>query len=172
MDSTEAVIQGATAIVALAALGTAVWEGVVTRRHNRLSVQPHLSISHHLAGSRGRFGLTVSNDGLGPALVTGCVVEVDGQPMKEDGGNGWEAAITTIGLRGRDLNFTTIAPDGVIRAGDYVWLLWTPATDETKRQISEVTVAFRRLCVRISYESMYRSRGVATYGIPRAARTG
>jgi hypothetical protein len=160
MLTTDQVIALAAALIALAALGIAVWEGVMSRRHDRLSVGPLLVLRHHLGGSRGSLGLTISNEGLGPAVVTKCILEVDGEPCKEDGDNGWEAAISLLGLRDFRPRYTTVAPDGIIRPGDTVWLLSTTVTED---HVSGLSKALSRLNVRVSYESIYKDRKVATY---------
>ena len=160
--STEAIIQGAAALTALAALGVAVWEGMTARRHSRLSVRPYLIITEHFAGSRGRLGLTVSNEGLGPALVTGYSVHVDGRPTDE-AADCWESAVESLPFPGV-VNLTVIGPGGIVRAGDLVWLLWTPFTDENFKQVDRLRGSINRLGVSIRYESMYGSRDVARYG--------
>ena len=158
---TEGIIQGAAALTALAALGVAVWEGMMARRHSRLSVRPYLIITEHFAGSRGRLGLTVSNEGLGPALVTKYSVRVDGQPMRQE--NSWQSAVQDLPFPGI-VNVTVIGPGGIIRAGDLVWLLWVPFTDETFKQVDELRYSIRRLGLSVTYESMYGSRDVSHYG--------
>jgi hypothetical protein len=101
-------------------LGCCCMGGCSTRRHNRLSVAPLLSIRHHLHGSHERFGLTASNDGPGPALVTQCLLEIDGSSVEERGDNGWKSAITALGLSELNFGCTTIAPHGVIGSGETV----------------------------------------------------
>lgn len=155
--ATDNVIAVASTVIALAALAVAVWEGVATRRHNRLSVAP--SVEH----SPSRFGLTASNDGPGPALVTQCLLEIDGSSVEERGDNGWESAITALGLRELNFGYTTMAPHGVIRSGETVWLLSTPKTEEAEQHIKEITDAFGHLDVRISYESVYGDKKVEAY---------
>jgi len=80
-------------VIALAALVLAVWEGVMERRHNRLSVAPRLTIRLHAGDSLGMLGCTVSNEGLGPAIVTNCLIKVDGKAMENKGDDGWNAAL-------------------------------------------------------------------------------
>jgi hypothetical protein len=60
----------ATTVIALAALVISFWTGYETRRHNRLSVKPILGIKGKTAPGP-EYGLILSNDGAGPALVTG-----------------------------------------------------------------------------------------------------
>lgn len=156
------VIAISSVVIALAALVFSIHEGRATRRHNRLSVMPRVSVHHHLSGRQGMLGIAASNDGLGPAVVTDCVVEVDGTLMKNDGDNGWEAALTTLDLRRFQFAYRTIAPDGTIPIEGTVWLVSTPATPD-KAGHPDIGLAFRRLNVRLSYESMYGDRRIAVY---------
>ena len=59
-------------VVALLALGAAIWQGIISRRHNRISVTP--MIVHHVDTDIRRDGISVSikirNVGSGTALVT------------------------------------------------------------------------------------------------------
>lgn len=57
----------ASAVIALSALGVAVWQGYIGRRHNILSVQPRLQI--HIDTIDGLL-YRLENQGLGPAIVT------------------------------------------------------------------------------------------------------
>ena len=83
-------------LVALAAFIVAFWQGLLTRRHNRLSVTPHLSCQSHLGGTSGRFGLTVSNFGIGPARIKQVAVFVDDEKMEGSDDDGWEDAIDKL----------------------------------------------------------------------------
>ena len=169
--SPDNIIDICAAVIALAALALAVWQGVAMQRHNRLSVMPRLTLHHHLAGSRGELGIAVSNDGLGPAIVTDCTLEVDGKVMPVENDNGWETAITSLNLEAFKFRYTTIAPHGVIPTGGTVWLLSTPATDTMRSRADEIQVAFQRLNVRLCYQSMYGDGREVTYQQTQDART-
>jgi hypothetical protein len=56
--------------------------GPATRQHNRISVRPFLEL--RVGVSQGRTaGLQLINAGLGPAVITGTVLMLDGQPLGE-----------------------------------------------------------------------------------------
>lgn len=61
-----------TIIIALLALGAVIWQGIIFRRHNKISVTP--MIVHHIDTNISNNGIYVSlkirNVGSGPALVT------------------------------------------------------------------------------------------------------
>lgn len=63
-------------IVALAAIGLSVWEGLENRRHNRLSVLPHLDPierTQRETDSTYIVRLAIENTGLGPAVLENVI---------------------------------------------------------------------------------------------------
>jgi hypothetical protein len=58
----------ASAVVALCALGTSIWQGFLSRRHNILSVRPHIEIVLR-AKDDPVFAIDLINNGLGPAFI-------------------------------------------------------------------------------------------------------
>ncbi|EKO3514171.1 hypothetical protein SKP08_002709 [Vibrio fluvialis] len=61
----------ASSIIALCALIFAIWQGLKQRKHDRLSVKPHIDIfeeRHHL-NNNVSFFLELQNNGLGPAII-------------------------------------------------------------------------------------------------------
>jgi hypothetical protein len=70
-----------TIIIAVVAIGLAMWEGTENRRHNRLSVVPRLGggidTGRNPDGEYVR--LSVENTGLGPAVITLFRVHFDGE---------------------------------------------------------------------------------------------
>jgi len=64
-------------IIALSALVVSIWEGIQNRKHNRLSVRPHLRIDRSTyVGSPAK--ITIGNNGLGTAIVQSFTVHCDG----------------------------------------------------------------------------------------------
>jgi hypothetical protein len=64
-------------IISLLALCVSLWQGYETRRHHRLSVRPLLSQYVSLHPGADKLGFSVSNEGLGPAIMKKCKVAVD-----------------------------------------------------------------------------------------------
>lgn len=67
-------------IIALCALFLTLYHGLQTRKHNRLTVRPHLttfSHSHLEQGACIRFKANLANRGLGPAIIKGFHLVVD-----------------------------------------------------------------------------------------------
>ncbi|MEO9523585.1 hypothetical protein [Marinobacter alexandrii] len=68
----------ASVVIALSAMGVAIWQGYVSRKHNILSVRPRLQV--HLDGRNG-IVLTLQNHGLGPAIVKGFSIKYAGEEI-------------------------------------------------------------------------------------------
>lgn len=160
MLAADDIIAIATVVVAIVALGVALWEGKISRRHNRLSVMPLLTIRHHLGGSQRFLGLSVANDGLGPALITACTLEVDGRVIQDPDYDAWEAAVSSLGLHHISPRVRTFGRKEVIRSGDAVWLLSAAITDD---HAAALDAALRRVNVRVAYESIHGDKRESIY---------
>jgi len=55
--------------ISLLALVAAIYHGVATRKHFRLSIKPHLSFEFGKIPDTDFFHITVTNQGLGPAII-------------------------------------------------------------------------------------------------------
>ena len=75
-------------IVAFVALGLALWQFWVLRKHNRLSVRPYLTAGYKADPADtlsdkgiGSFKVEVINNGIGPAIINDCFIEIDGKKV-------------------------------------------------------------------------------------------
>lgn len=82
----QIVVGIASTMIALCALIFTIWQGFLARKHNRLSVKPHLTpcTDDHIE-TKGLFRYRVMNNGLGPALIERVVLKVDGNEMIGEG---------------------------------------------------------------------------------------
>lgn len=101
----------ASVVVAVAAIAVAVWQGMLSREHNRLSVRPHLQITSYLGSPPLR--LSIANVGIGPAYIRDVRLRVDGRLVE---GDGFEMLANAIGQLGRLKEL--IATGGLPRQGD------------------------------------------------------
>lgn len=111
-------LRGAAAgIVALAAVGLAVWEGLENRRHNRLSVVPNVDAVRDFDMREQTFRFGLLSSGLGPAVVHDLSIYLDGNMVYDkdsDSQNAW-AEIYEI-FRGKGLDVW----DSYYIAGQYL----------------------------------------------------
>jgi hypothetical protein len=81
----------AAIFVSVLALATSIWSANETRQHDRLSVQPHL---HYWRDMQSPYvGLTLINEGLGPAHILEARVYFEGKQV-----NNWETVIAVHDL--------------------------------------------------------------------------
>ena len=68
MESSD-IIAISAAFITLCAFFTTLWQGHLTRRHNKLSIKPSLNFDQNLRHSGVDVKYTVKNSGLGPAMI-------------------------------------------------------------------------------------------------------
>ena len=149
------VVSLAAVTTALAAVGVAVWQGVENRRHNRRSVQPYLTHYQIFSATRPCAGVELSNNGVGPAIITRFEVLVDGAVMEDDGSKGWCKALELLGLETDWTVFHWLDPGDAVRVGESLWLLAIPENDLDRDREQLLRAAIARLVVRIEYRSVY-----------------
>lgn len=91
MNNTDPV-QVAIAIIALIAIGISVWQIIVQRKHNQISLRPALATSTHThvvksdGGNVMILSYSVKNHGLGPAEIESVTIERGELSYRIDGG--------------------------------------------------------------------------------------
>ncbi|MDX2755363.1 hypothetical protein, partial [Streptomyces scabiei] len=147
----EIVISVSATVIALASLWVSFTESRSTRAHNRQSVRPLLQIRRVKNAEGGRTGIQVLNAGLGPALVTGTTVWLDGA---EIGGWGHEShRLITAGLSVEPRHSTL--PRGLpLLTGKELPLLVLDDFDPVAHEPFWRLVT-ERLRIEIRYESLY-----------------
>ena len=71
--------------IAFSALGLAIWQGYIARRHNKLSVRPHLTFSSTFLDEAPHLTVDIKNNGLGTAIIMGYQVILDGVVQEDTG---------------------------------------------------------------------------------------
>lgn len=69
--------------IAVLALVISIWEGMMSRQHNRLSVMPNLAFELNY-DEKGTSGLYLYNRGLGPARIKSINTLLNGEPLPEN----------------------------------------------------------------------------------------
>ena len=77
--------ENASEVIAFSALGLAVWQGYIARRHNKLSVRPYLAFSSTFLDEEPHFTVDIKNNGLGTAIITDYKVILDGVTQEDTG---------------------------------------------------------------------------------------
>jgi hypothetical protein len=61
--------KNATNVIAICALVATFWQACLARKHNLISVKPHLEIASGFNFNEQYFFINILNNGLGPALI-------------------------------------------------------------------------------------------------------
>jgi hypothetical protein len=80
----QAWVMIASAVIASCALWFSIWQAAQQRRHNRLSVKPHLATWTYRDPQKGTFKVELINNGLGPAHIERFSLELDGVGLSEN----------------------------------------------------------------------------------------
>lgn len=87
---TTRIVSGSASLIAIVALVTAVYQAKLSRDQAKAAVWPYLIQGN--SGNNG-YGRIVQNVGLGPAVISGFEVLVDGKPVKD-----WHEAAAALGI--------------------------------------------------------------------------
>lgn len=141
-------------VIALCSLGLSIYEARMSRRHDRLSVRPRLSVSFDF-NDKGT-GWTLINDGLGPARIRGLKIVVNGTQQRPTEYFPEILAILNLPLPPENgLTFANIdagenIPSG--SGGPYIkpWLIVTPS-----KAADALRAVWRHVDFEICYCSIY-----------------
>lgn len=143
-----------TAVIGLCALGLTIYQAVLARRHNRLSVRPHLTRFTNLTTQPGRGMLSVDliNKGIGPAFISAFAVYLDGNPITDV-----ESAVKKI-LPARQYHhqITMLTTEYALSAGESKSLLTIAITLHDGENLDRLEKELNRLDLRVDYESAYK----------------
>ncbi len=141
-------------IIAVASIIVTVWQGFETRRHNRLSVRPKLEISFELKLKDNSFAYTLTNKGLGPAVITDVKFYVDGMVVQKGGFSIYDKFKEKLGLKDYKTLYTGIYPGKTIKSNEEIDIIrfFLKEKDNPRNFISRV---YRRVVIEIGYKSMY-----------------
>ena len=141
----------AASIIAMSALGVSIWQGYLARRHNILSVKPILQFTrNHL----GKWVISLTNDGLGPALITRFTIEFYGQNYVNPNQNIYLNYVQMVGgklgLESVDYRYTIPAINSPISSGEILRIFEIKDLTEDQIKIVEKSIKFE-----ICYTSIY-----------------
>ena len=153
-DRLIALLAGLMAVISLT---VAVWDGIETRNHNRLSVKPFLNFEVSRSTTQSDDGVVFSSDmtvkvenrGLGPAIIKSfeIISIIDG---KQYINNDWLEALKTIDYKEHVSKFSSLGTNSIIQA----------EVSKTLINLSTISNALGSIKIRIVYESIYQEEFV------------
>jgi len=140
--------------VAIIALVVAIWQGIVNRRHNRLSIKPSLRIDRCIFATKSTF-IELCNTGAGPAIIKSIRVFVDAEPLPGDTRNPQLEALSKLGLS--DLQWQTydINPGESFGAGERHEMILLVSPIKDSKTLERVKNGLLKISYEIKYASVY-----------------
>ncbi|WAJ72233.1 hypothetical protein [Catenovulum adriaticum] len=107
-------------VIAFLALFLTIWQGLVVKKHNRLSLQPILRFASEVAVSKKGLVFSISNHGVGPAIISSLYYVVKGKRYEIVNINSFSELRVNLGLT--DFDFSLLGhpkiKNAVIPAGE------------------------------------------------------
>jgi len=154
--SWDAVAAIASAVIALSALGLTVWQAVTARRHNRLSVTPHLTTWSHLDRGNNLYQIDLLNNGIGPALIKHFLIQVDGKSISGEASEPIEKALKILFPQYLYQSYQSYVTNGYMMSEKEARpLVRVQFCGERLPTSEEVDHAIKRVRLVIKYESIY-----------------
>ena len=149
-----------TLVIAVAAIGLAIWEGAENRRHNRLSVLPRLGaeINSGREGSSEFIRMAVESTGLGPAVIKTFRIYLDGIPQDSAVASGvsrWQGVIGVFDAEGTTINAHSFGNEYFFPAGRQQILLEVTRPDAAAVAGETLSDALDRIALQVCYCSIY-----------------
>lgn len=150
----------ATEVIAITAVLFTAYQAYLSRKHNKLSVKPHITISW-ANFSDAPISFTMCNDGLGPAIIKNFSVEVDGKVIQGDGPDVYKKAIISLGLQNVKYMSYNLTKGEAYSVGKSLVLL---KFDEPPERYEELSKDLSKLKFKITYTSIYEENEFTYYG--------
>ena len=144
-------------IIALSAAATTIWQGLLTRRHNRLSVKPLLRIDKITVMGQ-KASIILANRGVGPATISSVKFLVDGIVIEQSKIKTGFSALKKMGLDSQKYKIFEILHQESFSAGEQMALF--ESHDKIINEIEGLMIekSFDRLSMEIEYESIYEEK--------------
>lgn len=153
-------IEITSVFIAMLALGLTIYQGIQARYHNRLTVMPLLRIEHSASKLNNDYSISIRNDGLGPARITGIEVNVGKDFFRFDGEIDYSVILNSLknqhiaDLDSADIQFISFEPNIYIDKGELFELLkLSPMA--SKELIDGFVYASKKIDFCFCYSSIY-----------------
>ncbi|HCK0617601.1 hypothetical protein CGI93_22450 [Vibrio parahaemolyticus] len=154
--TTDRVLSISSVVIALTAVCVSIWQGVVAREHNNLSVKPYITAAPRLPGVGGENGVFISNAGVGPAFIKKAFIKANGKEF-DMAVNNWPAVYTHLNLKRLCYVERWFKEGATLKAGQDVKLI-APTTSplDASCPVEFIKlISAPELTLSIEYESIY-----------------
>jgi len=145
-------------IIGLCALVFTAYQAYILRKHNKLSVRPHLSDFNERSRSENESTLAfkIVNNGLGPAEITDWSLQLNGEELKYSEHETVENLINNV-LGGRVIGFTigALGVGYMMPINEIKTILNLRFKVESEENFDSILNSFDGLDLIVEYKSMY-----------------
>jgi hypothetical protein len=169
----DVVVSVAATVISLCALVTTAWQTRIMREQQQTAVWPRLQLAHgyYTDPARAFYRLQLTNQGVGPAILTHVSVKYRGVEVNEMGSVLAQVAEEHKELRQGDIadtNHSEPVPEDVVAPQQTIELLYFKGAP----WVSTFVEARRYLEVTVQYASIYGELWEVTYPKPSYRRVG
>lgn len=147
-----------SAVVAICALVTSIWQGYLSRRHNVLSVRPHLEVVV-TSSIHGTNHLALKNGGLGPAVLDSVQFVHRKGSINILSGASYMEFLRLLALDLGEVEVRWYVPDqhSIVSQGESIQLLAVSCNENTNALSLKAAfdTAFSETTVAVEYRCMY-----------------
>lgn len=149
-------------VIAVCAVLFAAYQARLMKIHNRLSVRPRLDrFGEFVAGANGtesEYTVILRNNGLGPAIISGWKVFLDGKEQALPTAKDVDRFVKTLVPESMRTTTTFIGKNQVLRASDALVLLKLTLPPMSAEERSILDARIGRIDLVVEYASMYEER--------------
>lgn len=143
-------------LVSFFAAGFSYWQLIDARQHNRISVRPILIVTAYMEGPGGRNGVYLSNEGLGPGILTSMDVQVKGKSYAGLGKNQWVSVLNEAGTIPGCFKHGWPADGAVVQPGADLALLVPTAAKLPHCDLAAMLLQMQKVMeLSLGYQSLY-----------------
>lgn len=145
-------------IIAICAVFIAAYQAYATRKHNKLSVKPHLNDFRDKESNSKQliYTFTLNNNGLGPAIIKEWKVYVDGKALDSNDHEYYEKkAREIIPEKINDVVTTRLGANYALPSNDTIKLLYLMFYIHHGTNFDGIEKNLARLDIYVRYESIY-----------------
>ncbi|WP_226703623.1 hypothetical protein [Microbulbifer elongatus] len=139
-------------IIAICALALTIIQAYIQRRHNVLSVRPHLSdfVNSDRNDSSARLKAIISNNGIGPAFIESFQAYLDGKECDPE-----QAVQSMLQNASVPKQFSSLGKGYAMKPGEEKTVISVIFPCKTDEDVKEMEKRLNRLDLKIEYKCSY-----------------
>ena len=149
----DTIIAICSVVIAVAVVAVTIWQSWVMRKHNRLSVKPHLNFEIKcLDAGQPRFSIILRNIGLGPAIIKNFSLLVDNKQVCNPNNKERINIFKNLQINVPYHTFRNIENGSGIGPNDVKTII----SLNTEESSTTLVLKMERIDIHIEYESIYK----------------